>query len=72
MNNTGSLSLMIPSSFDWSDFFSYIFNKNNFNIDNYIDTVSKTFTKSEKWLNEPIYNWNYYNTLKSIFTQLQK
>ncbi len=68
----GTLFLKIPTFFQWKDFFNFIFNKRNFDIDIYVDKSSKSYSKHEKWQEEETYELNYYDTLKSIYDQLQK
>ncbi|MCX6269633.1 MAG: hypothetical protein NTU44_00150 [Bacteroidetes bacterium] len=70
-NGKGNLLLVIPDSFNWTDFFNYVFNINNFNVEKHVIPLHKSYEKFEKWLDEKIYKINYYQTLKSIYQQLQ-
>lgn len=59
------LCLQIPTNFTFKDFFDFIFDKSNFNIDNHINNPHKNQVDINN------FNTNYYEALKSIFDQLQ-
>jgi hypothetical protein len=59
------LCLQIPSNFSFKEFFDFIFDKSNFNIEEHVSNNFKNYS------NRNNFNTNYYNALNKIFEQLQ-